>query len=170
MPVGALLIAGVAAAVLVIARPTTPATSSAAALAANPVLDPGTPVTGRAPDFTLADQFGRPASLHAYRGHVVLLAFNDSECTTVCPLTTTAMLDAKAMLGAAGRRVQLLGVDANPAATSLQDVWSYSELHGMLRAWRFLTGSLPALKQVWRQYKVDASIEAGRSPTPLRCS
>jgi cytochrome oxidase Cu insertion factor (SCO1/SenC/PrrC family) len=64
--------------------------------------------------------------------------------TTVCPLTTQAMLDAKAMLGAAGARVQLLGIDANPKATSLEDVLSYSELHGMLHSWHFLTGALGA--------------------------
>ena len=91
----------------------------------------------------------------------MILAFNDSECTTVCPLTTTAMLDAKAMLGKAGSQVQLLGVDANPAAISLEDVWSYSELHGMLHSWRFLTGSLPELKQVWKDYGIEAAIEAG---------
>ncbi|HEY2202331.1 MAG TPA: redoxin domain-containing protein, partial [Solirubrobacteraceae bacterium] len=85
-----------------------------------------------------------------------------SECTTVCPLTTTAMMDAKAMLGPAGSRVQLLGVDANPAATSVEDVWSYSELHGMLHAWRFLTGSLSQLKQVWKHYGIEAAIQAGQ--------
>ena len=69
-------------------------------LASNPVLDPGTSISGPAPAFTLTDQFGRRASLSAYRGRVVILAFNDSECTTVCPLTTTAMVDAKEMLGA----------------------------------------------------------------------
>ena len=114
-----------------------------------------------APDFTLSDQFGQTVSLHSFRGKVVILAFNDSECTTVCPLTTTAMLDAKAMLGKAGSQVELLGVDANPAAISLEDVWSYSELHGMLHAWRFLTGSLPELKQVWKHYGIEAAIEAG---------
>ena len=118
-------------------------------------------MSGSAPDFTLSDQFGQPASLHSFRGKVVILAFNDSECTTVCPLTTTAMLHAKAMLGKAGSDVQLLGIDANPAATSLEDVWSYSELHGMLRSWRFLTGSLPQLKQVWKRYGIEAAIERG---------
>ena len=101
-------------------------------------------------------------SLRSFRGKVVILAFNDSECTTVCPLTTSAMLDAKAMLGKAGSRVQLLGIDANPAATSLEDVWSYSELRGMLHAWHFLTGSLPQLKRVWKQYAVEAAIEQGQ--------
>jgi len=50
------------------------------------------------------------------------------------------------MLGSAGRNVQLVGVDANPRATALQDVAAYSQVHGMLHAWDFLTGSLPALR------------------------
>ncbi len=51
-----------------------------------------------------------------------------------------------------GSQVQLLGVDANPAATSIEDVRSYSELHGMLRQWQFLTGSLAQLRRVWQAY------------------
>jgi cytochrome oxidase Cu insertion factor (SCO1/SenC/PrrC family)/thiol-disulfide isomerase/thioredoxin len=157
----ALLLIALSAAAVIVVRSNTPAVSQPAALAANPYLDPGTPVSGVAPDFTLSDQFGQPASLRSFRGKVVILAFNDSECTTICPLTTTAMLDAKAMLGKAGSQVQLLGIDANPAAISLEDVWSYSELHGMLHAWRFLTGSLPQLQQVWKRYGIEAAIERG---------
>ena len=69
--------------------------SAGSALESNPNLDPGTLLSRPAPDFTLTDQFGRRVSLRSFRGQVVILAFNDSECTTVCPLTTTAMLDAK---------------------------------------------------------------------------
>jgi thiol-disulfide isomerase/thioredoxin len=43
----------------------------------------------------------------------------------------------------------------------LEDVWSYSELHGMLHSWRFLTGSLPQLKRVWKKYAVQAAAERG---------
>jgi cytochrome oxidase Cu insertion factor (SCO1/SenC/PrrC family)/thiol-disulfide isomerase/thioredoxin len=131
-------------------------------LATNPDLDPGTPLTGQAPNFTLTDQSGQPISLNEFRGKVVVLAFNDSECTTVCPLTTTAMLDAKAMLGAAGSQVQLLGIDANPKATAVKDVRAYSELHGMVHSWHFLTGSLPQLKRVWQSYKIAVAIERGQ--------
>jgi cytochrome oxidase Cu insertion factor (SCO1/SenC/PrrC family)/thiol-disulfide isomerase/thioredoxin len=131
-------------------------------LQSNPYLDPGTGLSGPAPDFRLTDQFGRPVSLRSFHGKVVILAFNDSQCTTICPLTTSAMVDAKAMLGPAGSRVQLLGIDANPTATQLKDVRSYSELHGMVHQWHFLTGSLPALKQVWKAYKIDVAIEQGQ--------
>ena len=166
---GVLLVLGVAvaAAIVVLVALRTPGASQRAALAFNPYLDPGTRLSGVAPDFTLSDQFGQQVSLHSFRGKVVILAFNDSECTTICPLTTSAMLDAKAMLGKAGSRVQLLGIDANPASISLEDVWSYSELHGMLHAWRFLTGSLPQLKRIWKQYAVEAAIARGQiSHTP----
>jgi cytochrome oxidase Cu insertion factor (SCO1/SenC/PrrC family)/thiol-disulfide isomerase/thioredoxin len=132
---------------------------SHAALAANPELDPGTPLSKPAPDFMLTDEFGRRISLHSFRGKVVILAFNDSECTTVCPLTTQAMVDAKRFLGAAARDVQLLGIDANPKATAVADVRSYSRTHGMLYQWRFLTGSLPQLKRVWHAYGIDVQIE-----------
>lgn len=129
----------------------------------NPNLDPGTSLGRRpAPNFTLTDQFGRPVSISQFRGRVVILAFIDSQCTTICPLTTTAMLDAKAMLGPAAARVQLLGVDANPSATGIAAVRSYSELHGMTHSWHFLTGSVPQLEQVWKSYGIEADIVGGQ--------
>jgi cytochrome oxidase Cu insertion factor (SCO1/SenC/PrrC family)/thiol-disulfide isomerase/thioredoxin len=131
-------------------------------LANNPNLDPGTPVSGPAPDFTLTDQFGQPFSLHAFRGRVVILAFNDSQCTTICPLTTTAMVEAKQLLGAAGAQVQLLGIDANPTAITVADVAAYSRAHQMEHEWHFGTASLAQLKTVWKAYHIDVAIEGGQ--------
>jgi len=159
-----LLIAVIAFAVIVVSGVTLTSGGSqpaSTALYSNPYLDPGTHLSGPAPGFTLTDQFNRPVSLRSFHGKVVILAFNDSECTTICPLTTTAMVDARAMLGSAASRVQLLGIDANPTATSVADVRAYSEVHGMVRQWDFLTGSLTALKQVWKAYKIDVAIEQG---------
>jgi cytochrome oxidase Cu insertion factor (SCO1/SenC/PrrC family) len=129
-----------------------------AGLASNPNLDPGASLSQAAPNFTLTDQFGQPVSLSSYRGKVVILAFNDSECSSVCPLTTTALLDAKAMLGAAASQVQLLGINANPKDTSIEDVLSYSQLHGMLYQWRYLTGSLSQLQTVWKDYSIGVTV------------
>jgi cytochrome oxidase Cu insertion factor (SCO1/SenC/PrrC family) len=126
---------------------------------ANPALDPGAPLNTMAPDFTLTDQFGQRVSLRAQRGKVVVLAFNDPKCTTICPLTTTALLQAKKLLGPAGSQVELLGIGANPEATQVKWVRDYSRVHGMLHKWRFLTGSLPDLRRVWRAYGIDAAVE-----------
>lgn len=161
-----LIVLGIALVAVIVGGAVAVATRSsspvAGGLATNPELDPGQPLSGPAPDFRLTDQAGRQISLHSFRGKVVLLAFNDSECTTICPLTTTAMVQAKRMLGSAGSRVQLLGIDANPGATSVADVRSYSEAHGMVHLWNFLTAPLPALKRVWASYHIGVQIESGQ--------
>lgn len=128
---------------------------------ANPNLDPGAPLSAVAPGFTLTDQFGKRVSLRSLRGKVVVLSFNDPECTTICPLTTTALLHAKQLLGPAASQVALLGVGANPDATEVKWVRAYSRDHGMLHKWRFLTGSLPELKRVWHAYGIEAAIING---------
>ena len=129
----------------------------------NPNLDLGTSLYGEhAPDIKLVNQFGQPMSLSQFRGRVVILAFSDSECTTVCPLTTQSMVLAKDLLGKAGESVQLLGVDANPDATKVSDVMGYSRAHDMVNQWDFLTGSSAQLKAVWKAYHIEVQIEAGQ--------
>ena len=128
----------------------------------NPALDPGMNLMGaRAPGFTLTDQFGKRVSLRSLHGKVVVLSFNDPECTTICPLTTTALLHAKELLGPAASRVELIGVGANPEATQVKWVRAYSRAHGMTHKWRFLTGSLPELKRVWHDYGIAAAVING---------
>src|SRR5262249_24212959 len=131
------------------------------ALETNPAIDPGTALHGKAPNFTLTDQFGHQRTLAALRGHVVVLAFNDPQCTTVCPLTTTAMVEAKGLLGKARDNVDLVGISANPDATAVHWVRAYSQAHGMLHQWEFLTGSLAQLRRVWHAYHIEVAIEGG---------
>jgi cytochrome oxidase Cu insertion factor (SCO1/SenC/PrrC family) len=129
----------------------------------NPNLDLGSSLGGLpAPDIRLLNQFGQPMSLSQFRGKVVMLSFQDSECTTVCPLTAQSMLEAKQLLGAAGSQVQLVGVDANPNATSVADVLAYSRAHGLVNQWDFLTGSLVQLKAAWSAYHIAVQIEQGQ--------
>jgi cytochrome oxidase Cu insertion factor (SCO1/SenC/PrrC family) len=156
---GALLLAGCASS----STTSSSVNSATAAEMNNPNLDPGTALNGiPAPDLRLTNQFGQQMSLSQLRGKVVLLSFEDSECTTVCPLTTQSMVWAKQLLGSAGDQVALLGVDANPTATSVADVMAYSRAHGMVNQWDFLTGSVPELKAAWAAYHVAVQIEAGQ--------
>ena len=163
---GVALVAGVAVgAAIAIARssndPASPISIGPRAASQNPQLDPGTKLSGAAPGFTLIDQFGKRVSLRSLRGKVVVVSFNDPKCTTICPLTTTALLRAKQLLGPSASRVELLGVGANPEATQVKWVRAYSQAHGMVHKWRFLTGSLPQLKRVWRAYHVEAAVVDG---------
>ena len=154
---------GVGAAIAVV-RSSGPAPAPAA-LTTQPVLtpqlDPGVALNAAAPGFTLTDQFGKRVSLRSLRGKVVVVSFNDPECTTICPLTTTALLHAKALLGPAAANVELLGIGANPEATQVKWVRAYSQAHRMMHKWRFLTGSLPELKRVWRAYGIEAAVIGG---------
>jgi cytochrome oxidase Cu insertion factor (SCO1/SenC/PrrC family) len=141
----------------------TPASApiSATTETADPQLDPGAHLNAVAPGFTLTDQFGKRISLRSLRGKVVVLSFNDPRCTTICPLTTTALLHARTLLGPAASRIELIGVGANPEATQVKWVRAYSKAHGMLHKWHFLTGSLDELKRVWRSYYIEAAIVNG---------
>jgi cytochrome oxidase Cu insertion factor (SCO1/SenC/PrrC family) len=123
----------------------------------------GFPMTGAmAPDFHLVDQFGHSVTLSSLRGHEVVLAFIDSQCTTLCPLTATIMYNAKTKLGSsAASRIDLVAVNANPAATSIADVQSWSIQHGMLHQWTFLTGTARQLQSIYSQYKVYDQVNTG---------
>jgi len=167
LAVAALLAAAAAAVLAGCSSPSSSQPSAAsgamAAAEANPNLDLGTSMGGQpAPDITLTNQFGQRMSLSQFRGKVILLGFEDSECTTVCPLTTQSMVLAKELLGKAGNDVQLLGVDANPDATAVSDVMAYSRAHGMVNRWDFLTGSPAQLKSVWSAYHIAVQIEQGQ--------
>lgn len=118
-----------------------------------------------APNFVLRDQNGQLTSLAEFRGQVVVLVFLDPECTQICPLTSQILLGAMRRLGPAAAGVQLLGINVNPAATTVADVAAYSQLHGMSAAapghWRFLTGPAAQLRRVWREFGVYVATPHG---------
>ena len=138
--------------------------NQAATQSTNPANYPigGFPMTGNlAPDFTLTDQFGHPVTLSSLRGHEVVLAFIDARCKTLCPLTAQIMYNAKAQLGSsAASRVDLVAVNANPTATSVTEVQSWSINHGMLHQWLFLTGTAQQLQSIYHLYNVYVQVSS----------
>lgn len=125
-------------------------------------VDPGSPTPERTPAFALVDQFGQPVSLKQFRGRVVLLSFDDDECTTICPLTDQIQILAKAALGKASSQLVLLGVNANPLHPTVADVRAYSEAHGLMNRWLFLTGSVPELQAVWKAFGIAVQVKNGQ--------
>ncbi len=123
----------------------------------------GFPMKGNlAPDFKLTDQFGHSVTLSSLRGHEVVLAFIDSRCKTLCPLTAQIMYNARARLGAsAASRIELVAVNANPTATSVAVVQAWSIAHGMLHQWVFLTGTAQQLWSVYHSYHVAVQVNSG---------
>ena len=125
-------------------------------------LDPGVRLSAAAPGFTLTDQSDKRVSLRSLRGKVVVLSFNDPKCTTVCPLTTTALLNAKKLLGPAAARVDLIGVGANPDATGVKWVRAYFRLMGSRTSGASSPAHCPgAGRSVWRAYGIEAAVIGG---------
>lgn len=127
----------------------------------------GFPMAGDlAPDFTLSDQFNHPFTLSSLRGHEVVLAFIDSRCTTLCPLTSTILYNAKARLSTSeARLVDLVAINANPTATSVDTVQAWSIAHGMLHQWSFLTGTTQQLWAVYHAYNIYVQTSANGEAT-----
>jgi cytochrome oxidase Cu insertion factor (SCO1/SenC/PrrC family) len=122
----------------------------------------GFPLSGRtAPDFQLTNQFNQPVTLASLRGHEVVLAFIDSRCTTLCPLTAEILYNAKSHLTSSeASQIELIAINANPIATSIPVIQDWSIKHGMLHQWQFLTGSTKQLKTIYQQYDVADQVSS----------
>jgi cytochrome oxidase Cu insertion factor (SCO1/SenC/PrrC family) len=110
--------------------------------------------------FVLTSQDGRAVSLASLRGKTVLLTFLDPVCTTDCPLIAQQFRIANQMLGASRSKVELVAIAANPAYHSVGALRAFNRQEGLgnIPNWTFLTGSLPALRQVWHDYFFSATL------------
>jgi cytochrome oxidase Cu insertion factor (SCO1/SenC/PrrC family) len=134
-----------------------------AAAAASPHADPilaqaidGTPVATDkpAPGFNLVDQYDKAVSLASLRGKTVALTFLDDTCTTDCPVIAQEFRSADTALGAEARRVDMVAINANPRFITPDYLAAFDHQEGLegVANWRYLTGSLPELEDVWRSY------------------
>jgi len=96
-------------------------------------------------DFTLTDQSGRPVSLAAYHGQVVILAFLSTSCGAACTLIAQQIRGA---LDELPRPVPVLLVSADPSADTGARIKRFLASVGLSGRVRYLTGSLAALQPV----------------------
>jgi cytochrome oxidase Cu insertion factor (SCO1/SenC/PrrC family) len=157
--VGALAVAALGAVPMVVAS----ASTSADPIIAEALDGSSAPLNFRAPAFQLTDQQGQPVSLASLRGKVVLLTFLDPVCTSDCPLIAQEFRQADQMLGASARHVELVAIVTNPLYYERAYTLAFDRQENMagLPNWRYLTGTLPQLKQVWEQYSVAAQVLPG---------
>lgn len=114
----------------------------------------------RAPHVVLYDPEGRPVSLAADRGKVVVLTFFDASCADACRVIAAEIRHADADLGPLASRVEFLTVNTDPlrlAATPAPPAVTSSGL-AALANWRFLTGPVRTLNGVWSDFGVSISV------------
>lgn len=134
-----------------------------AAAATSPHADPilaqavdGTPeaIDKPASGFNLVDQYDKPVSLASLRGKTVALTFLDDTCTTDCPVIAQEFRSADTSLGSAARRVEMVAINANPQFITPDYLAAFDHQEGLegVSNWRYLTGSLPELRDIWESY------------------
>lgn len=133
--------------------------AATAALAA----DGMTPLGGTpAPAFHLIDQNGRPVSLDAFRGRVVILTFLDPVCWLDCPLQAQEMAAVDRLLGPRlSARLVLLAIDGNPLYHRVADLRRFDAQEHLtdLPNWTYATStSLAVLRGVWKAYSYQVSV------------
>ena len=141
-----------------------------AACSAPPALV-GTEITPTAaPDFTLTDGIsGRPTSLSAQRGKVVVLAFLYTHCPDVCPLTAEQFRQAQQRLTSDEREGTIfVAVSVDPRQDTPEAVQAFAKDHGLVKNFVFLIGGAAQLQTVWAAYGIrtetDPSVtEVGHS-------
>jgi cytochrome oxidase Cu insertion factor (SCO1/SenC/PrrC family) len=118
------------------------------------------PLNFPAKAFQLTDQHGRTVSLAGLRGKVVLLTFLDPVCTSDCPLIAQEFRAAGQLLGTASKNVELVAVVTNPIYHQVADTQAFDRQEHLdsVPNWLYLTGSVPQLQQVWKDYGISAEV------------
>ena len=117
----------------------------------------GTQITPTAaPDFTLTDGIsGKPITLSAQRGKVVVLSFLYTHCPDVCPLTAEQFRMAQQKLTDTERdRTLFVVVSVDPLQDTPQAVQAFARDHGLATNFVFLIGGAAQLQPVWQAYGI----------------
>ncbi len=109
----------------------------------------------RASDFALRDPNGRLVSLSQYHGRVVLLTFIHSKCHDACPFMVEQIKGALGDLPASVGRVPAIGISVAPGEDTPANRRAFLAKHQMTGRLAFLSGSVPALRRVWRAYAIQ---------------
>jgi cytochrome oxidase Cu insertion factor (SCO1/SenC/PrrC family) len=90
----------------------------------------------------------------------VLMTFLDPVCTSDCPLIAQEFRAANQLLGPASDQVELVAVVANPVYHQVADTQAFDRQEHLDQVpnWLYLTGSVPQLQQVWKDYGISAEI------------
>ena len=112
---------------------------------------PGEPLPSIAqvPAFQMRDQDGQPFTERELRGKVAVVSFMFTSCPDVCPILTTQIAGLRTNLLAQRSQLRFVSISVDPEKDTPAVLKDFAQKHGADYAdWRFLTGPLPALRDV----------------------
>ena len=110
----------------------------------------------QAPPIALHDANGQAVTLAGQRGRYVLVTFIYTHCPDVCPLITQNLNAALRQLGPQRQRVRVLAVSVDPKGDTPAAVRAYARRMRLVPQFRYLIGSRPQLRRVWKAWHVLA--------------
>jgi cytochrome oxidase Cu insertion factor (SCO1/SenC/PrrC family) len=121
----------------------------------------------RLPSFTLSNVVtGRTVRSDDLEGSVVLVTFLDSDCSHQCPIIAGQIGRALNRLPASAlARTRALVVSVNPLVDTRASVKRFLREHRVLGRVDYLTGSVAALRPVWKDFGVVSAYETGDADT-----
>jgi protein SCO1 len=124
------------------------------------------PVPDSVADLPLTTDAGRPATLAAFHGRVVVLADFLTLCQETCPLTAGNLLVMDRAVIAAGlaSRVRFVELTVDPGRDTLARLRAYRALLGAGANWSLLTGRPDVIKRIWEYFGVWYQRVAEGSP------
>ena len=125
------------------------------AAAAGAMPDVGTsldaPVPAAVLSAPLTDSRGRPATLGAFRGKVLVISDVMTLCQESCPLITASMVSAARRLNGTprGAGVEFVSITIDPVRDDARHLRGYERQFGALPNWTLLTGSPAVVDRLW---------------------
>ena len=108
------------------------------------------PVIGQLPAFSLVDSTGRPFGNADLAGHVWIVDFVFTRCTSICPLLTRSMAQLAEVLDRNGvEDVRLLTITVDPTYDTPERLAEYARANGARpERWVFLTGDEASIQHL----------------------
>lgn len=115
------------------------------------------------PDFALYDQNGKVAEAGRWRGRQIMLNFIYSRCpiATMCPLSTSKMMETQRLAKAAGvANLELVSITLDPEYDTPGVLREYAMARGIDTSnFSFLTGPESAIRDLLKQFGVLAELD-----------
>ena len=108
-----------------------------------------------APEFTLADQNGKPVSMAEYRGKPVVVTYLYSYCKETCPIQAQMIRGAMDDLG---HDIPALGVSVDPFRDTPASARAFLKKAGLTGRMRFVLGKRRQLQPVWRGFAIQPQL------------
>jgi protein SCO1/2 len=108
-----------------------------------------------APAIGLQGSDGKAFDLSRYRGKVVVLEFGYTHCTEVCPVSLSALAQARKLLGADAARLQVVFVTVDPSRDTVTRLYGY--LAHFDPGFIGVTGSAAQIDAVLKAYGIESA-------------